>query len=54
MSFFCKGKENWRAKFLDGNLIRVAPECYDTGRLACLYCDTHTLKNDKGKRKKER
>jgi hypothetical protein len=40
MSFFCKGKENWRTKFLDADLIWVAPECYDIGRLAYLYCDT--------------
>jgi hypothetical protein len=40
MSFFCKQKKNWHTKFLDANLIRVAPECYDTGRLAYLYCNT--------------
>jgi hypothetical protein len=26
--------------FLDANLIRVAPECHDTARLACLYHGT--------------
>jgi hypothetical protein len=27
-------------KFLDANLIHVAPECHDIARLACLYCGT--------------
>jgi hypothetical protein len=26
--------------FLDANLIQIAPECRDTGGLACLYHDT--------------
>jgi hypothetical protein len=28
------------AKFLDATIIRVAPECLDAGRLACLHRGT--------------
>jgi hypothetical protein len=37
LSFFKKGKIG--AIFLDANLIWVAPECHNTGGLACLYHD---------------
>jgi hypothetical protein len=35
--FFLLKKGRIVANFLDANLIRVTPECRDTGRLACLY-----------------
>jgi hypothetical protein len=42
-------------KFLDTNLIQVAPKCHDTARLAYLSCGTlgHSAysQNDSGMRK---
>jgi hypothetical protein len=38
--FFLLKKWKTGANFLDTNLIRVAPECHDTGGLACLYHGT--------------
>jgi hypothetical protein len=43
LSFKKKGKTSARI-FLDANLIQVAPECRDTGGLACLYCGTFSQK----------
>jgi hypothetical protein len=37
-------KRKTDANFLDANLIWVAPECQDTGELACLYRGTFGLK----------
>jgi CRISPR/Cas system-associated endonuclease Cas3-HD len=39
-SFFLLKKGKQVQIFLDANLIRVAPECHDTGKLAHIYHGT--------------
>jgi hypothetical protein len=39
--FFLLKEKGWQVQiFLDVNLIWVAPECHDAGKLACLYRGT--------------
>jgi hypothetical protein len=50
--FFLLKEREHRCKFLDSNLIRVAPECHNIG-IVVLFAEICTLRNDKGMRKRK-